>query len=132
MRKVSEAEAAALLAAQAGGAAAPAALAETDAMPARSLQQLRHGDRERRLRHARAVRGRGLDSQSPEPRKWLGDQTEVVIGLGHGEVQVGDQFDIFRTEARVTDLDTGCTTAGQRSSSAGSRSCAWTKRARAP
>ena len=37
----------------------------------------------------------------------LTDHTEVVIGLGAGEVQVGDQFDIFRTEARVIDLDTG-------------------------
>jgi hypothetical protein len=45
--------------------------------------------------------------ESPLPRKWLSDHSEVVIGLGAGQVQVGDQFDIFHTDARVTDLDTG-------------------------
>jgi hypothetical protein len=109
MRKVSEAEAAALLAAQDGGAPAPAALAETDAMPTpRSLGSYRYTEIENAGFVTREqYEGAASILESAEPRKWLSDQTEVVIGLGNGEVQVGDQFDIFRTEARVTDLDTG-------------------------
>jgi hypothetical protein len=109
MRKVSEAEAAALLAGQPADASAPAALAETDATPTTASP--------------RTYRYTGMDNigfvtleqyegaativESPASRKWLSDNTEVVIGLGAGQVQVGDQFEIFRTEARVTDLDTG-------------------------
>jgi hypothetical protein len=112
MRKVSEAEAAALLAAgepAATSAAAPAALAETDALPpARSLGSYHYPDIET-VGFVTREQAEGAASilDSPEPRKWLTDQSEVVIGLGAGEVQVGDQFDIFRTQARVTDLDTG-------------------------
>jgi len=109
MRKVSEAEAAALLAAQDGGAPAPAALAETDAMPTpRSLGSYRYTEIENAGFVTREqYEGAASILESAEPRKWLSDQSGVVIGLGSGEVQVGDQFDIFRTEARVTDLDTG-------------------------
>jgi hypothetical protein len=109
MRRVSEAEAAALLAAQDGGAPAPAALAETDAMPTpRSLGSYRYTEIENAGFVTREqYEGAASILESAEPRKWLSDQSEVVIGLGNGEVQVGDQFDIFRTEARVTDLDTG-------------------------
>jgi hypothetical protein len=109
MRKVSEAEAAALLAAQDMGAPAPAALAETDAMPTpRSLGSYRYTEIENAGFVTREqYEGAASILESAEPRKWLSDASEVVIGLGNGEVQVGDQFDIFRTEARVTDLDTG-------------------------
>ncbi len=109
MRKVSEAEAAALLAAQGMGGAAPAALAETDAMPTtRSLGTYLYSEIDNAGFVTREqYEGAAAILDSPEPRKWLTDQTEVVIGLGAGEVQVGDQFDIFRTESRVTDLDTG-------------------------
>jgi LysM domain len=110
MRKVSAAEAEALLAPQeAAAAAAPAAIAETDAMPpTRSLGSYHYPEidgigfvtREQ-------YEGAATILESPLTRKWLTDHSEVVIGLGAGEVQVGDQFDIFRTEARVTDLDTG-------------------------
>jgi hypothetical protein len=110
MRKVSEAEAAALLAAQGEAPApAPAALAETDAMPTtRSLGSYFFAD----IENAGFVTREQYDGaaailESAVTRKWLTDHTEVVIGLGAGEVQVGDQFDIFRTEARVVDLDTG-------------------------
>jgi len=107
MRKVSEAEAAALLAAQ-GEAPAPAALAETDAMPTRSLGSYRYPDIDGAGFVTRdQYEGAAAILESALPRKWLTDHSEVVIGLGAGEVQVGDQFDVFRTEARVVDLDTG-------------------------
>jgi len=112
MRKVSESEAAALLAAQGETvvpAPAPAALAETDAMPTtRSLGNYHYPDIETSGFVTREqYDGAAAILESAQPRKMLTDNTEVVIGLGAGEVQVGDQFDIFRTEARVTDLDTG-------------------------
>jgi hypothetical protein len=109
MRKVSEAEAAALLAAQGDSVPAPAALAETDAMPStRSLGSYSYTAIENAGFVTREqYEGSAAILDSPEPRKWLTDHTEVVIGLGEGEVQVGDRFDIFRTEARVVDLDTG-------------------------
>jgi hypothetical protein len=109
MRKVSAAEAAAMLAAQDRAAGAPAALAETDAMPTpRSLGSYRYTEIENAGFVTREqYEGAASILESAEPRKWLSDQSEVVIGLGAGEVQVGDQFDIFHTSARVTDLDTG-------------------------
>ncbi len=110
MRKVSAAEAAALLAAQgAAGAAAPAALAETDAIPTtRSLGTYLYSEIDNTGFVTREqYEGAASILDSPEPRKWLTDPAEVVIGLGEGEVQVGDQFEIFRTQSRVTDLDTG-------------------------
>jgi nucleoid-associated protein YgaU len=110
MRKVSEAEAAALLAAQGDAPApAPAALAETDAMPTtRSLGSYHYSDIENAGFVTREqYEGAAAILESAVTRKWLTDNTDVVIGLGAGEVQVGDQFDIFRTEARVVDLDTG-------------------------
>jgi nucleoid-associated protein YgaU len=110
MRKVSEAEAAALLAAQGDAPApAPAALAETDAMPTtRSLGSYHYSDIENAGFVTREqYEGAAAILESAVTRKWLTDNTEVSIGLGAGEVQVGDRFDIFRTEARVIDLDTG-------------------------
>jgi hypothetical protein len=110
MRKVTEAEAAALLAAQGElPAPAPAALAETDAMPAtRQLGSYFYPDIDTAGFVTREqYEGAATILESAVTRKWLTDNTEVLIGLGTGEVQVGDQFDIFRTEARVIDLDTG-------------------------
>ncbi|MGH7286638.1 MAG: LysM peptidoglycan-binding domain-containing protein [Myxococcota bacterium] len=108
MRKVSEAEAAALLAGQPAGAA-PAAIAETDAMPMAKPPQTVHfaeiGDTG--FVTLEQYEGAASIIESPLPRKWLTDHSEVVIGFGAGQVQVGDQFDIFRTQARVTDLDSG-------------------------
>ena len=110
MRKVSEAEAAALLAAsEATASTAPAALAETDALPTtRALATYNYPEIDTTGFVTREqYEGSAAILESPEPRKWLSEGSEVVIGLGHGEVQVGDQFDIFRTDARVTDLDSG-------------------------
>ena len=89
--------------------AAPAALAETDAMPpTRSLGSYHYPEIDSTGFVTREqYEGAGTILDSAAPRKMLTDGTEVVIGFGAGEVQVGDQFEIFRTEARVTDLDTG-------------------------
>ncbi len=108
MRKVSEAEAAALLAGQ-PPEAAPAALAETDALPETKPLATYHftGMESTGFVTLEQYEGAATIVESPQPRKWLSDDSEVVIGLGTGQVQVGDQFDIFRTEARVSDLDTG-------------------------
>jgi hypothetical protein len=110
MRKVSEAEAAALLAGQpADAGSAPAALAETDAMPAeKPVETYRFsGLANTGFVTLEQYEGAATILDSPEPRKWLSEPSEVVIGLGTGQVQVGDQFDIFRSDARVTDLDSG-------------------------
>ena len=40
-------------------------------------------------------------------RRWFGQQDEVVVGLGAGEVQVGEQYDIFRTAGEIEDPETG-------------------------
>ena len=111
MRKVSAAEAEALLApqGQAAAAAAPAALAESDAMPTtRSLGSYHYPEIDSTCFVTREqYEGAGTILDSAQPRKWLDEGTEVVIGFGAGEVRVGDQFEIFRAESRVTDLDTG-------------------------
>jgi hypothetical protein len=110
MRKVTEAEAAALLAGQpAGAGSAPAALAETDATPSeKPLETYRYtGMASTGFVTLEQYEGAAAILDSPQPRKWLSEQSEVVIGLGTGQVQVGDQFDIFRTEAKVSDLDSG-------------------------
>jgi hypothetical protein len=109
MRKVTEAEAAALLAGQPGDEAAPAALAETDAIASETTPETYRftGMANTGFVTLEQYEGAATIVESPEPRKWLSDNTPVVIGLGTGQVQVGDQFDIFRTDARVTDLDTG-------------------------
>ena len=110
MRKVTEAEAAALLAGQpAGAGGAPAALAETDAMPSeKTLGTYRFTSMDNiGFVTLDQAEGAAAIIESAAPRKWLSDNTEVVIGLGAGQVQAGDQFDIFRIETRVTDLDTG-------------------------
>jgi hypothetical protein len=110
MRKVSEAEAAALLAGQpADAGSAPAALADTDAMPAeKPVETYRFsGLANTGFVTLEQYEGAATILDSPEPRKWLSEPSEVVIGLGTGQVQVGDQFDIFRSDARVTDLDSG-------------------------
>jgi nucleoid-associated protein YgaU len=40
-------------------------------------------------------------------RIMLSQEDEIFIGLGEGEVEVGDQFTIFRTHQKVFDPDTG-------------------------
>ena len=44
---------------------------------------------------------------SPSLRTWLADGDEVYVGLGLGDVEVGDEFTIFREARPVKDLKTG-------------------------
>jgi hypothetical protein len=102
------AEAAALLAGHPSRSAnVPAALAETDAMPM-PVETFRYASMAN-TGFVTIAQFEGASSivESPEPKKWLSEHSEVVIGLGSGQVQVGDQFDIFRTDTEVKDLDTG-------------------------
>jgi len=41
---------------------------------------------------------------SPSPRKWLADNDLVYIGQGEGEVEVGDEFTLYRDAVPVYDL----------------------------
>jgi hypothetical protein len=44
---------------------------------------------------------------SHEPKLWLSESDTVIIGAGADEVEVGDQFEIFRPGRRVYDPTTG-------------------------
>jgi hypothetical protein len=104
MRKLTDAEAAAMLA----GGQAPAALAdglETGAVVPKSYRfpeiDTAGFVASEQLRGAAAIVDSTVD------RVWLGDHDSVIIGFGEGAVQVGDQFDIYRTTNVVDDPDTG-------------------------
>jgi hypothetical protein len=44
---------------------------------------------------------------SPSPRKWLVDGDMIDLGIGEGDVEVGDEFTIFRDAVPVYDVDGG-------------------------
>ena len=44
---------------------------------------------------------------SHEPKLWLSETDTVIIGAGADEVEVGDQFEVFRPGKRVYDPSTG-------------------------
>ena len=54
-----------------------------------------------------ALRGAAAIVDTTVDRVWLGDHDHVIIGVGEGETQVGDRFDIFRTTNTVDDPETG-------------------------
>ena len=56
---------------------------------------------------AEELRGAAAIVDSTVDRVWLGDHDSVIIGLGEGEVQVGDHFEIYRTTNTVDDPETG-------------------------
>jgi len=47
--------------------------------------------------------------ESPVIRNWLAQGDPVFVGLGEGEVSVGDQFTVFRDSEAVIDPETGQT-----------------------
>jgi hypothetical protein len=107
MRKVTDAEAAELVARGAPGV--PAAIDEIDAL-ASTQQGLVYRYTEIQTTGFVTVdemKGAAAIVDSPTQRIWLSDHSEVQIGLGEGEVSVGDQFDIFRPGEKVTDPETG-------------------------
>lgn len=104
MRKVTDAEAAALLA----GAELPAALEDgmaglgtPEVYTYTEIQSTGFVSRDMHRGSATIVQG------TPVDRTWFSDHDKVVIGFGEGETQVGAQYDIFRTAEKVTDPDTG-------------------------
>ena len=102
MRRITDAEAAALLA---GGS--PAALA--DGMSgAGGPERYRYS----LIQTAGFVTGGAYDGNativdSIVDRVWFGDHDAVIIGLGEGETAVGDQYEIFRKSSAVKDPETG-------------------------
>jgi hypothetical protein len=101
MRKLSKEEADRLLT----GGQAPAALADgLNAGGARGPQVYHFSEiNDAGIISAEALNGAASIVDSTENRVWLGDHDLVIIGYGEGEVQVGDQFSIFRTAREVED-----------------------------
>jgi hypothetical protein len=121
MRRVSQKEAEALMAGR-----SPAAPEEIDAEellppelpePVAEATELAAAPDEPSTRVISAREGVGLITAetlaasasivgSVAPRLMLGQEDEVYIGLGWGDVEVGDEFTIFRERERVVDPDT--------------------------
>jgi hypothetical protein len=54
----------------------------------------------------RELQGASSIVESPSIRTWLAQSDPVFIGLGEGEVSVGEQFTVFRDVERVVDPET--------------------------
>jgi hypothetical protein len=120
MRVVSDAEAEAYLAAAPVPAPAPVAALDTDedgegpteeapsAAPAPTSDDLEVTIAARDsygFVSAEALRGASSIVDSPSERTFLASGDEVYLGVGEGEVAVGDQYMIFRVEDEVRDLE---------------------------
>jgi LysM repeat protein len=104
MRRLSPEEAAQMLA----GGQAPAALADGMETGAVVPKTYRVADIETvGFVSTEALRGAAAIVDSTVDRVWLGDHDSVIIGVGEGEAQVGDRYDIFRTTNTVDDPETG-------------------------
>lgn len=103
MRKVSEAEAADLVASRDIPAAFGDGMAGFEKPQVYRYTEIQSTG----IVFAEEVAGMAAIVDGPEGRIWFGDADRVIIGLGAGEVRAGDQFDILRTAERVTDPDTG-------------------------
>jgi LysM repeat protein len=105
MRRLSPEEAARMLA---GSGQAPAALDDGMGTATTMPKTYRVADIEAvGFVATEALRGASAIIDSTVDRVWLGDHDSVIIGLGEGETQVGDRFDIFRTTNIVDDPETG-------------------------
>lgn len=104
MRLLSEEEAARMLA----GSQLPAALADgLEGAPAAPRTYRFSPIESAGFISEAQLRGSAAIVDSTIDRVWLGDHDAVIIGLGEGEVQVGDQFDIYRTAKQIDDPSTG-------------------------
>jgi LysM repeat protein len=105
MRRLSEEEAARMLA----GSQAPAALGDgLESGRAAAGRSYRFAEIETAgIVSTEELRGAASIVDSHIERVWLGDHDMVIVGFGEGEVSVGDQLDIFRTTNVVNDPDTG-------------------------
>jgi hypothetical protein len=101
MRKLSKDEADRLLT----GGQAPAALADGLNAGGANGPQVYHFSEinDAGIISVEALSGAAAIVDSTENRVWLGDHDVVIIGYGEGEVQVGDQFSVFRTTRQVED-----------------------------
>ncbi|MBW2394784.1 MAG: LysM peptidoglycan-binding domain-containing protein [Deltaproteobacteria bacterium] len=103
MRKVSDAEAAELLAGRDMPAALEDGMAGLDTPPTYRYTEIQSTGFVTVEQH----HGAASIVDSPVERAWLGDHDKVVIGMGAGETQVGEQFDIFRTAGQVSSPENG-------------------------
>ncbi|MBW2243116.1 MAG: LysM peptidoglycan-binding domain-containing protein [Deltaproteobacteria bacterium] len=103
MRKVSDAEAAELLAGRDMPAALEDGMAGLDTPPTYRYTEIQSTGFVTVEQH----HGAASIVDSPVERGWLGDHDKVVIGMGAGETQVGEQFDIFRTAGQVSSPENG-------------------------
>jgi hypothetical protein len=109
MRKISDAEAAQMLAREPAEEPMPAAMSDPDGpalAPSRSIYRYTEIQTTgfvtlEELAGAAAIVG------GPPNQTMLSDQSVVEIGLGNGEVAVGDQLDIFHPGDLVVDPSTG-------------------------
>jgi hypothetical protein len=116
MRRISADEAAAMLAnVPSGPAAAEFPVARADLEPLDAVPAVVE---ERGSHHVSARESTGLISAeqleasaslvgSVPDRVLLSQEDDVYVGLGEGEVEVGDEFTVFRTQEKVFDPDTG-------------------------
>lgn len=110
MRKLSEAEAAEMLArAPVVEEPMPAAMADPDGpAPVRNRGTYRYSQIQTTgFVTLEELAGAAAIVSGPKNRTMYSDQTPVEIGLGRGEVAVGDQFDTFRPGELVVDPSTG-------------------------
>lgn len=104
MRLLSEEEAARMIA----GGQAPAALADgLESGPSTPTTYRYPAIEAAGFISEAQLRGSAAIVDSTIDRVWLGDHDDVIIGLGEGEVRVGEQFDIYRTAKQVDDPSTG-------------------------
>ena len=107
MRKVTEEEAEQLLAsARQDGEALPAAMEDASAEGPRPTYRYPSLDASGLVTLA-DLEGSATIVDSHSPRVWLSEADEVIIGRGAGEVEVGDQFEIFRPGEQVFHPATG-------------------------
>ncbi len=107
MRRVSPEEAEALLAGQ-PAQELPASLEESTPAETAPLPSYPVGSLEAMgLVSFEQVEGAASLVESPHERVWLAEHDTVFLGLGPGEVNVGDQFTVFRTDQKVVHPETG-------------------------
>ena len=116
MRRVTQIEAEKMIAAEQELAAAPELPLPTEEAVAYLPAQTASAELppERRVRiveraamgflSPKMVKGASSIVDSPTERRWLAEGDEVYLGLGDGEVFVGDQFSIFREIEPVYDV----------------------------
>lgn len=107
MRRLSDSEAASMLAGGSGDA--PAALADGMELGSAAGPRSFHYTQIETAGfvNVEQVQGAATIVDSTVDRVWLGEHDDVIVGFGEGETEVGSQYEIFRTTNTVEDPDTG-------------------------